>query len=323
MKPIENIRETVSAELQSFNKIFDSAFLAQDQLLQKALEHLTHRKGKQVRPLLVLIGSKLCGEINNSTYFAAASLELLHTASLVHDDVVDNTMERRRQPSVNALFDNKTAVLVGDYILTKAMTFMGQTGNIELIRSLVKLGEIITCGELLQLQHAYNIPTEEEYIEIIRKKTAILFSTCGIVAAISTNASENKRKALTDFGDYLGICFQIKDDIFDYTPKADIGKPTFNDINEGKITLPLLYSLRHITDKERLNILNTIRQGKCDADFLDKVHQCIIKGKGIEYAESRIEHYRSKAIETLSVFESCAEKEAMIDILDYVIKREI
>ncbi|MBO8439923.1 MAG: polyprenyl synthetase family protein [bacterium] len=320
---IDEIKHSIETELQEFNRIFDSAFTSQDRLLGSALAHLSHRKGKQIRPVIVLLAGMLCGEVNAKTYHAAASLEMLHTASLVHDDVVDNTFSRRRQPSLNAMFDNKTSVLVGDYMLTKAMGFMARTGDMRLIESLTRLCEEITRGEILQIQHAYALPTEEEYIEVIRKKTAVLFSTCGEIAAIAAGADSQQRDAVRIFCDCLGICFQIKDDIFDYTPKADIGKPTFNDIREGKITLPLLYSLRSTGEKEREEILSRISKASDDPTLPETMYELICRMGGMEYAHKRIEQYRTQAIAQLGIFPDCEAKEALVSTLDYVIDRNV
>ena len=320
---IDEIKQSIETELQEFNRIFDSAFTSRDRLLGSALAHLSHRKGKQIRPVIVLLAGKLCGNVNNKTFHAAASLEMLHSASLVHDDVVDNTFMRRRQPSLNAIFDNKTAVLVGDYMLTKAMGFMSRTDDMRLIASLTRLCEEITRGEILQIQHAYALPTEEEYIEVIRKKTAVLFSTCGEIAAIAAGADSRHIEAVRAFCDCLGICFQIKDDIFDYTPKADIGKPTFNDIREGKITLPMLHSL-HSTDKdERDEIISLIETSADSPELHDRLHTLICRKDGIGYSLQRIALYRAEAIAHLDIFPDCDAKKALVSTLDYVINRNV
>ena len=202
------------------------------------------QKGKQVRPVFTLLCAKLCAEPNNKTISVAAAYELLHTASLIHDDVVDTTMERRGQPSANALFDNRTAVLVGDYLLSKSMQFIAETGMPELYNQLALLGNILTRGELLQLQHSYSIPTEDDYIEIIKKKTAVLFTISAESAAISVGASKEQREALHQFAEYLGICFQIKDDILSETgDELVLGKPVGHDSKSGKRTFVTVLGL--------------------------------------------------------------------------------
>lgn len=318
---LEAIKENIDKEFQEFTAIFNSAFSADEQLLRQVLEHIHLQKGKQVRPIFTILCAVLCAPANRLTYHVAAAYELLHTASLVHDDVVDNTMMRRGQPSVNAGFDNRTAVLVGDYLLSKAMKFIADTNSIELYNQLATLGMTLSRGELLQLEHAYSIPTESQYIDIIRKKTAVLFTVSAASAAISVGASDLERRSIETFAENLGICFQIKDDIFDYTPNAQIGKPTLNDIREGKITLPLLHVLETIPANDAASILEAVKQGNFTEDFFYNIGALVARNGGIEYAESRIEHYHAQALAALDTFSDSAAKKALSALFDYVIKR--
>ena len=322
MNQVELIKAPISKELKQFEALFATAFNVSDNLLGSVLTHLQQRKGKQIRPILVLLAAKLCGKINQNSHYVAAAFEMLHTASLIHDDVVDNTFERRRQPSVNALFNNKTAVLVGDYLLTTSMDFMARAQNLELTNCLVELGKEITMGELLQLQNAYKEADETNYYTIIRKKTAILFALCMQGGAISTDGTDEQKKALRAFGENLGICFQIKDDIFDYTPKANIGKPTFNDVREGKITLPLIHALTKASENERKTVSEIIKSG----DFIDTnimfLHELVSRYQGIEYAEKQMEEFRIKACNCLNDFTDDDVKKALLATLDYVLVRE-
>lgn len=322
MNQVELIKAPIIEDLKQFEALFATAFNVSDNLLDSVLTHLQQRKGKQIRPILVLLSAKLCGKINEKTYLVAAAFEMLHTASLIHDDVVDNTFERRRQPSVNALFNNKTAVLVGDYLLTTSMDFMARAENLELTNCLVELGREITMGELLQLQNAYKEADEKNYYTIIRKKTAILFALCMQGGAVSTGANADEKKMLREFGENLGICFQIKDDIFDYTPKADIGKPIFNDIREGKITLPLIHALTKASENERKTVSEIIKNG----DFIDTnitfLHELVSRYQGIDYAEKKMEEFRTKACNCLNDFADNDVKKALLATLDYVLVRK-
>jgi len=322
MNEVELIKAPIIENLEKFEALFATAFDTSDNLLGSVFNHLQQRKGKQIRPILVLLSAKLCGKINEKTYLVAVAFEMLHTASLIHDDVVDNTFERRRQPSVNALFNNKTAVLVGDYLLTTSMDFMARAHDFELTNCLVELGKEITVGELLQLQNAYKEANENNYYDIIRKKTAILFALCMEGGAISTKGSEEQKRTLRAFGENLGICFQIKDDIFDYTAKADIGKPIFNDIREGKITLPLIHALTKASENERKTISEIIKSG----DLIDKnisfLDELVKRHQGIEYAQKKMEEFRTKACNCLNNFADNDVKKALLATLDYVLVRE-
>jgi len=322
MNEVELIKAPIIEDLKQFEALFATAFDTSDNLLGSVFTHLQQRKGKQIRPILVLLSAKICGQINEKTYFVAAAFEILHTASLIHDDVVDNTFERRRQPSINALFNNKTAVLTGDYLLTTSMDFMARAHDFELTNCLVELGKEITVGELLQLQNAYKEANENHYYEIIRKKTAILFALCMEGGAISTKGSEEQKRTLRAFGENLGICFQIKDDIFDYTPKADIGKPIFNDIREGKITLPLIHALTKASENERKKISEIIK----NSDLIDKnisfLDELVKRYQGIEYAQKKMEEFRTKAYNCLIDFPNNDVKQALLATLDYVLVRQ-
>lgn len=318
----ELIKAPIIAEFALFQQFLDSAFSAEEQLLKSVLDHVRMQKGKQVRPVFTLLCAKLCAQPNNKTISVAAAYELLHTASLIHDDVVDNTMERRGQPSANALFDNRASVLVGDYLLSKAMQFIAETGELELYKQLALLGNILSRGELLQLQHSYSIPKEEDYIEIIKKKTAVLFTISAESAAISVEASDEQREALRQFAEYLGICFQIKDDIFDYTPNAQIGKPTLNDIREGKFTLPLIHALESIHANEASLILESVKKRQFTEDFFYNIGSLVARTGGIEYAEKQMEQYKQKAVEALSVFVDSEIKAALLNLLEFTIQRK-
>lgn len=319
---LDDIKALISDEFIEFQTLFDSAFSAEETLIRSVLSHVRAQKGKQIRPIFIILCAKLCGVPQMATYRMAAAFEMLHTASLVHDDVVDNTAMRRGQPSINSLFDNKTAVLAGDYMLSKAIKFASDTDDIRQYKFLSTLGATLSRGELLQLQYSYSIPTEDEYIDVIRKKTAILFDISAQSAALSVAASEKQTDALHRFADALGICFQIKDDIFDYTPNACIGKPTLNDIREGKITLPLLHALEHLSHSNAIAILESVKKAHFTEDFFYNIGSLVARNGGIEYAANRMYEYRARALEALNVFADTPVRAAMASLLDYVVKRE-
>lgn len=320
---IDDIKSSISNEFIEFQTLFESAFSAEEMLVRSVLNHVKSQKGKQIRPVFFILCAKLCGKPNITSYRMATALELLHTASLIHDDVVDNTMMRRNQPSVNKLFDNKTAVLTGDYLLSKAIKFASDTDDIRQYKFLFTLGTTLSRGELLQLQYAYSIPSEEDYIDVIRKKTAILFDISAQSAAMSVDANDVQYNALHRFADILGICFQIKDDIFDYTPNAKIGKPTLNDIREGKITLPLLHAMEQLSHSDAISILEAVKNAHFTEDFFYNIGALVAQKGGIEYAAQCLDRYRQQAMEILlgGAFEDSPVRRAMAGLLEYVVSR--
>ncbi|MGN0187287.1 MAG: polyprenyl synthetase family protein [Paludibacteraceae bacterium] len=321
MPTLNDIKQPIAVEWNDFEALFSTVFQSTDTLLNTALQYVHRRLGKQIRPLLTLLAAKTVGNIGHATHLAATALEVLHTASLLHDDVVDAANERRGMPSVNSRFDNRTAVLVGDYLLTKSMDYIAQTRHQELLQCLVELGKEITRGELLQLQYAYRQPTEANYYEIIRRKTAILFAICMQAGAISVGASPEQSAQLYAFGENLGICFQIKDDIFDYTPQAQVGKPTLNDLREGKFTLPIIYAMKQQPEAEAAHIVEIAK----NSDFIEKnsefLYQFVAQNGGIEYAQQQMGYFRRKAIACLEDFADSAAKKSLFDILDFVLQR--
>ena len=234
----------IIGEMEDFKHLFGESLSSSNLLLQQVIMHIRQKNGKMMRPMLVLLAAKLLGGVRPATLHAAASLELLHTASLVHDDVVDESTERRGQLSVNAIFNNKVAVLAGDYLLATALVQAGLTRNLGIIDLISSLGRELAEGELLQLSNVSNEQfSEDVYFEVIRKKTAALFAACTKAGALSVGADAEKTEFLRRFGEYIGLCFQIRDDIFDYYESKEVGKPTGNDMLEGKLTLPVLYAL--------------------------------------------------------------------------------
>lgn len=290
------IKQPISKEFDVFRDRFLDILKSDDDLLNRVLLHISKRTGKMMRPTLTMLLAKSLGEINDLTYSAALSLELLHTASLVHDDVVDESKERRGLPSVHSLFDNKVAVLVGDYLLASSLKCASES-TLEIVNVISRLGKHLSEGELLQLSNISSTSfSEEVYFRVIQNKTADLFAACGQVAALSQNADKEILERYRKFGLLLGLVFQIKDDIFDYLNNVEIGKPTANDMREGKLTLPALYALNNSGDEEMKKLALRIRSlNATDAE----IHQFIawvIEQGGITYAEKKMEEICKDAL---------------------------
>jgi octaprenyl-diphosphate synthase len=324
MSLIESIRIPILTEMQMFEKTFVEALHTDNPLLLSVNDYVLQKSGKQLRPMLALLAAKLMGVVNESTIFGALSLELLHTASLIHDDVVDDTLERRGKPSVNARWTNKIAILSGDYILSKSLTCATRTDSLPILKSIANIGMQLSDGELLQLVNAqFSEETEANYFTIIRKKTALLFSTCTEVGGLSVNADEASLIHLRNFGEYLGICFQIKDDVFDYFEDIQIGKPTGNDIRDGKVTLPLIYALLRTKGTEREKVLAIIENKDFTPENIQFVTHYTIDNGGVQYALDCMESYKNKAIEELNGFADSDVKQSLIKCAEYSASREI
>lgn len=317
------IQLPIKAELEAFKKFYSAQFNSDVVLLNKALAHVADSSGKMMRPMLVLLAAKSLGEVNEKTFLAASALELLHTASLLHDDVVDESDMRRGKPSLNALYSNRIAILTGDYLFSSSLFNAAKTKNNEIIEILSSLGRTLSEGEMLQLElqksGGYN---EERYFNVIRCKTAVLFATCACFGSLSVNADKNMVDNFTRFGELLGICFQLKDDIFDYY-KTDIGKPTGSDIREGKITLPALYVLNKVSSPAVEQIKNKLENSNPLAD--DEIDLLIELSKsrgGVEYAQKKIDEYYSEALSLIpfDIPDDC--RQALIAYLDYVVARD-
>jgi octaprenyl-diphosphate synthase len=323
MDNLSLIQSTVSSELKQYGQIFDSSLSSQNELLNKVLEHIKQRKGKMMRPVLVFLMSRLLGGNSTSqSVHAAVSLELLHTASLVHDDVVDESDERRGQKSVNAAYNNKIAVLSGDYLLASSLMQAGMTGNIGIIDAISTLGQELSEGEILQLSNVSNVSFSElTYFNVIRKKTAALFSACTKVAAMSVSASAERVEMARQFGEAIGMCFQIRDDIFDYYDSAEVGKPTGIDMLEGKLTLPILYALIQYRTPEVQEMAIRVKNGTAtEADVHALIDFAKEKG-GIEYAEGVMAEYKKRALDMLSAFPDSPVRQALELYVGYVADR--
>ena len=318
------IRQPISTELEDFISLFKESMTYGEGMLAQVLEHIRNRSGKQMRPMLILLMAKNFGVINDATQHAAVGLELLHTASLVHDDVVDESAERRGQASVNATYDNKVAVLVGDFILSTALLHVSITQRYDIVRSLAELGRTLSNGEILQLTSIQNQAISEEvYYQVIKQKTAALFEACAGIGAMSAGASEEDVEAAKKFGQNLGIIFQIRDDIFDYYDSKEIGKPTGNDMAEGKLTLPVIYALYKTQDEEMFQLARKVKNLTVSSDEIARLVAFTKEQGGIEYAEKRMQEFRREAMTFLEerVGDNAIRK-ALQSYLDFVIERK-
>lgn len=317
------IKSPISEELEDFKRLFDSSLSSSNLLLNSVIAHIRQKNGKMMRPILVLLAAKLYGKVCPATLHAAVSLELLHNASLVHDDVVDESTERRGQLSVNAIFNNKVSVLAGDFLLATALVQVSQTRNHTIIDVVSCLGQDLADGELLQLSNVSNLQfSEDVYFDVIRKKTAVLFAACTKAGALSVGADDEKTEFARLLGEYIGLCFQIKDDIFDFFESKEIGKPTGNDMMEGKLTLPVIYALNTTQDKAAKEIAIKVKNGEATADEIALLIEFVKQHGGIEYATKTMYAYREKALSLLKSMPETDVKIALVAYLDYVVERE-
>lgn len=318
------IKHPILSELTDFVELFNRSLSHTDGMLSQALDHIRQRAGKRMRPMLILLMAKSVGRVSDVTLHAAVGLELLHTASLVHDDVVDESGERRGQQSVNQLYDNKVAVLVGDYILSTALLHISYTHNETIVRYLAELGRTLSNGEILQLSniHARDI-SEESYYQVIRQKTAALFEACCAIGTLSGGAPEEEIENAKMFGRNLGMIFQIRDDIFDYYDLSRIGKPTGNDMAEGKLTLPAIYALNSTHDDEMLAIAYKVKNGSVSKEEIARLVAFTKEHGGIEYAERRMWEIHAEALTFIErEVEDEDLKSSLRAYLDFVIERE-
>ena len=289
MDYLSTIRTPIHTELQDFIALFDESLTHKDGLLGQALEHVRAKGGKRMRPILILLMTKSFGKVTSVAQYAAVGLELLHTASLVHDDVVDESGERRGQASVNASYNNKVAVLVGDYILSTALLNIARTNDCDIVCDLAELGRTLSNGEILQLTNIANTNfSEEVYFEVIRQKTAALFEACAVIGAKAGGADRQAVEAARAFGRNVGVIFQIRDDIFDYYQSANLGKPTGNDMAEGKLTLPVLYALNTTGDSQMAALARKVKARNVSAEEIAQLVEFTKNNGGIAYAEQKM-----------------------------------
>ena len=323
MSLIDQIKAPIKNEMASFESKFKSSMESRVPLLDKITYYIVKRKGKQMRPMFVFLTAKLCGELNESTFRGASMIELLHTATLVHDDVIDDANMRRGFFSINALWKNKIAVLVGDFLLSKGLLLAVKNEDFNLLKLTSRAVEDMSEGELLQIEKARRLDiVEDVYYEIIRKKTASLIAACCAVGCSSVSKDDDLIEKMWDFGEAIGIAFQIKDDLFDYQKQGLIGKPVGIDIKEQKMTLPLIYALQHCNRSNRKTVINTIKRHHNNPKKVKEVITFVRESGGLEYAEQKMYDYQAKAIEIISTMHDCDAKTSLQALIKYVIDRK-
>lgn len=323
MSELDRIQKPIAAEMAAFEPKFKASMASKVSLLDKITHYIVRRKGKQMRPMLIFLSAKIHGEINESTYRGASLIELMHTATLVHDDVVDDANMRRGFFSINALWKNKIAVLVGDFLLSKVLLLAVQHEDHELLKIVSTAVREMSEGELLQIEKARRLDIDESiYFEIIRQKTASLIASCCGVGTVSVGADDASIQRMLEFGESLGIAFQIKDDLFDYQTTNNTGKPTGIDIKEQKMTLPLIYTLQHADKATKKNIINTVKRHHDNPKKVAEVVEIVRNSGGLEYAEKKMLEYKDRALRMLDHYPESESKSALIALSEYVINRK-
>ena len=323
MLNIKEIKKPISNEMNVFEDKFKSSLKTRVPLLDKIMHYIIKRKGKQMRPMFVFLCAKIFNNTKESTYTAASLIELLHTATLVHDDVIDEANFRRGVFSINALWKNKVSVLVGDFLLSRGLLLAVEKEEFCLLKIVSKAVKEMSEGELLQIEKTRRLNiTEDIYFDIIRKKTAALISACCESGAASSGTSEENINLMKEFGEKVGIAFQIKDDLFDYTQSPLIGKPTGLDIREKKMTLPLIYTLNNISKQEKRFIINTIKNDSKNSKKIERIILLVKKTKGLEFAEEKMNDYYNEALGFLEKIKDSEAKTSLIELVKYVVKRQ-
>ena len=323
MSTFQSIQQSIAPELEMLNQRIANTLTSPNALMNQVIEGYLKSKGKQIRPIIVILSAKLLGEVNENVISAATAVELLHNATLIHDDVVDDTKLRRGQATINNIWDNHIAVLVGDFFLSSALLQAIETDDIKIIKSITNLGKLLSIGEIDQIYNArYHTLNEDAYFETIYRKTASLFVSCVEVGAFAVNASDDDTEKLSKVARLLGLCFQIKDDIFDYFNDEKIGKPTGNDLREGKITLPLLHVLLNESLPQHDEMLALSKKEILDTNEINTLIEYAKQHGGIEYAYDTMQRLRDEAVEIISQFPATQTRDHFIAIIDYIISRD-
>lgn len=325
MKPVEQIKQPILNEMEFFEQKFKASMISNVPLLNRITHYIVKRKGKQMRPMFIFLVAKMVsnGDFKERTYRGASVIELIHTATLVHDDVVDDSNRRRGFFSLNALWKNKIAVLVGDFLLSKGLLLSIDNDDFDILKHISVAVREMSEGELLQIEKARQLDiTEEVYFDIIRKKTATLIAACTAIGATSVDADKNEIEKMRKFGELIGIAFQIKDDLFDYS-EAKIGKPTGIDIKEQKMTLPLIYTLNHCSKKERKWLINSVKNHNRNKKRVKEVIAFVRQNNGIDYTVKKMKEYQQNALHILDEYPESPYKNSLITMVNYVIEREI
>ena len=328
MDTIQEIRRPIQQEFRQYEQAFADALQTDNKLLSEVLDYIHSKRGKQLRPILVLLSAAVCRGITEKTTQTAVALELMHTASLIHDDVVDDSPMRRGNDAVHTHWTNKIAVLVGDYMLAQVIDILASVHNTTILNTVSEMGQSLSSGELLQLHTGQSMwISEQQYMRIIEQKTACLFAACSTAGAASSGATPRQITALKQYGLQLGLCFQLKDDVLDFSDIEDIGKPTMNDIRDGKATLPLLISLQRAS-KEEADSIRDLAEGLAqNAPHINafeaeqEIKSFILRYDGIRYAHQEMQKHRRRAIEALAMFPDNRYKDSLVTLLDYAINR--
>lgn len=323
MNSLEALQKPIADVLEQYKQQFEETLQSDNPLLQQAMDHLLQKKGKLVRPTLVFLSAKLSGTVNQRVYDVALALELLHTASLVHDDVVDESDRRRGQASVNALMTNQIAVLVGDFLLSRALHHAALTGDTKVVDVIANLGQTLADGELLQLANLDEEKLDEaSYYMVVRKKTSSLFAVAAQLGVLASGGSEEEAERMRRFGHLVGTCFQLRDDIFDYDTKTDIGKPAGNDMKEGKLTLPVIHVINKTKDEEMLSKALKVRRGEATQEEIDDLVAFTIDNEGIEYAYWAMNEFRMMADGLIDESRDPAIVESLHSLVSFMAERK-
>jgi octaprenyl-diphosphate synthase len=325
MKLVEDIKYPIQKEMELFEEKFKDSMLSKVPLLNRITYYIVRRKGKQMRPMFVFLVAKMVsdGGFDERTYRGASIVELIHTATLVHDDIVDDSNRRRGFFSINALWKNKIAVLVGDYLLSKGLLLSIDNEDFDLLKLISIAVREMSEGELLQIEKARKLDiTEDIYFEIIRQKTATLIAACCGIGAASVGANQDTVQQMRMFGQHIGMAFQIKDDLFDYSDEK-IGKPTGIDIKEQKMTLPLIYALNHSSKKDKAWLINSIKKHNKNKKRVKEVIAYVKQSGGIEYTITKMHDYKNKALAILDNYQDSSYKSSLLKMIDYVVERKI
>ena len=323
MNILSTIQEKIGAELELLNRTLVEKLNTSNPLMNRIIDRYLLTKGKQIRPILIMLCARMIDKINPTTILSAAAIELMHNASLIHDDVIDTSLYRRGEPTINATEDNRMAILMGDHFVSCALRCGVETGKMDIVAAMGRLGQELAHGEIDQIDNARSHRlSEDAYFSVIRRKTASLFRACMHVGALSVDADEHTRLQLEKYGELLGLCFQIKDDIFDYYEEYAIGKPTGNDLREGKVTLPLLYAITHHNDDENTRMRTLLAKEQLDASDVATLIEYAKEHGGIEYAYQRMQQLRDEALQALDGFPRNSTYNALVSILDYTIARD-
>lgn len=324
MSSIKEIQQLITPELEALNRLIASTLDSPNELMNRIVENYLRTKGKQIRPIMVILSAKLLGEVNENVIRAAAAVELLHNASLIHDDVVDETKIRRNTPTINGIWDNHIAVLVGDFFVSSSLQLAMATGDLRIINAIARLGKLLSIGELDQIYCArFHNLTEPAYMQTIERKTASLFMACVEMGGYAVGATDADIASISEFARLLGLCFQIKDDIFDYYEEKQIGKPTGNDLREGKITLPLLHVLESDRSEQRDTMSELSQKEELTTDDINRLISYAKENGGIDYAYDTMERLKTEATPILDRFANKEVTRYFADILDYTINRDL